>query len=267
MCKACTTAPELELKIVAHSGEIQFIAVKGNRKPFGQHVIEAHRLLKNSVKSDNYVLISHELANDVGLPTDYKSKLFQFEAAQDEYDGKAVHYSSAIIDVNDLNLTSGQQSFHKSFEFEPTFVFTKDLSASAERVLEVLSNFRYRHQWSPNKVTLEYNENEVTRAGTEHVCFVDGRKLDFISVSVDPRPGQLAYAELTKSPPPVDEVVQVFYIEPLTDTACRLQSELHLKAKSPLKKLALALGVKKLLKRGVEKSLDSLEVFLVREGQ
>ena len=86
MCQACTTAPDLELKIVAHSGEIQFIAVKGSRKPFGPYVIEPHRLLKNSVESDNYVLISHDLADTVGLATDYKSKLFQFEASQNEYD-------------------------------------------------------------------------------------------------------------------------------------------------------------------------------------
>ena len=46
-CNACATAPNLQLKVVAHSGDLQFIHVQGNRKPFGQHVIEAHRLLKN----------------------------------------------------------------------------------------------------------------------------------------------------------------------------------------------------------------------------
>ncbi len=45
-CNACATAPNLQLKVVAHSGDLQFIHVQGNRKPFGQHVIEAHRLFE-----------------------------------------------------------------------------------------------------------------------------------------------------------------------------------------------------------------------------
>lgn len=265
-CMACATAPDLELKIVAHAGEIQFITVKGNRKPFGQHVIEAHRLLKNSVESDSYVLISHELADSVGLPTDYHSKIFRFEPSQNEYDGKTVYYSSAIIQTENLTLNPHQETFHKSFDSEPTFVFTKDLPVVAERVLEILSNYRYRHLWVPGMKSIEYNENEVTRVGTEHICFVDGSKLDFVTVSTDPRPGHLIYAEMTKSPPPVDEVVQVFYIAPLSESTCRLQSEVHLKAKSPLKKLALLLGVKGLLKKGIQKSLGNLEAFLIKDS-
>ena len=62
-CMACATAPNLQLKIVAHCADLQFIEVKGNRKPFGPQVIEAHRLLKNSVDSENYALISKDLAS------------------------------------------------------------------------------------------------------------------------------------------------------------------------------------------------------------
>ena len=45
-CNACSTAPNLQLKIIAHSGQLQFINVQNNRKPFGSQVIEAHRLMK-----------------------------------------------------------------------------------------------------------------------------------------------------------------------------------------------------------------------------
>ena len=73
-CNACASAPNLELKIVAHSGKLQFIEVQGNKKPFGKSVIEAHRLLKNSVPSDNYALISQALSEKIWLSSDYKSK-------------------------------------------------------------------------------------------------------------------------------------------------------------------------------------------------
>ena len=78
-CNACSSAANLQLKIIAHSGNIEFLAVQNKRKPFGSVVIEAHRLLKNSVKSDSYVLLSNELSKEIALPKNYQSKLFSFK--------------------------------------------------------------------------------------------------------------------------------------------------------------------------------------------
>ena len=64
-CNACSTAPNLQLKVIAHSGELQFINVQNKRKPFGTQVIEVHRLMKNSVDSDNYVLLSKKLSDHI----------------------------------------------------------------------------------------------------------------------------------------------------------------------------------------------------------
>jgi hypothetical protein len=83
---------------------LQFIQVQGNRRPFGQHVIEAHRLLKNSVDRDNYALISKELANDSELPINYSSKVYQFREGKNLYDGKEVEYIYSLIDIEKLNL-------------------------------------------------------------------------------------------------------------------------------------------------------------------
>lgn len=52
-CNACATAPDLQLKIIAHCGDLEFITVQGKQKPFGESVIQAHRLLKNSIQADH----------------------------------------------------------------------------------------------------------------------------------------------------------------------------------------------------------------------
>jgi len=67
-CNACASAPNLDLKIITHSAELQFMTVQDNRKPFGSQVIEVHRLMKNSIDSKNYILLSKELADDIQLP-------------------------------------------------------------------------------------------------------------------------------------------------------------------------------------------------------
>src|ERR1051325_5121977 len=48
-CTACRSASQLNLKILAHFGEVTGIAIKEQRKLFGKDVILIHRLLKNNL--------------------------------------------------------------------------------------------------------------------------------------------------------------------------------------------------------------------------
>ncbi len=57
-CGACQSATDLTPKFVVHFGKIKEIAVAGFRKAAGVDMIVAHRLMKNSVPSDECVLIS-----------------------------------------------------------------------------------------------------------------------------------------------------------------------------------------------------------------
>ena len=59
---------QLSLKLIAHYGEFGQYELAGFKKLFGTPVIEAHRLLKNAVKSSRYVLITDDLLE--GLPTE-----------------------------------------------------------------------------------------------------------------------------------------------------------------------------------------------------
>jgi hypothetical protein len=52
---------DLTLKLVAHYGDLAEYRVGGFRKLYGESVIEAHRLLKNSLDSHTYALITDDL--------------------------------------------------------------------------------------------------------------------------------------------------------------------------------------------------------------
>jgi len=64
-CNACATASDLQLKIIKHSGDLQFITVQEKKKPFGRWVIEVYRLLKNSINSENYALLSDSVSKSM----------------------------------------------------------------------------------------------------------------------------------------------------------------------------------------------------------
>ncbi|MGJ8759868.1 MAG: DUF2652 domain-containing protein [Polaribacter sp.] len=257
-CSACSSAPKLQLKIIAHCGELQFLTVQNNRKPFGSEVIEAHRLMKNSVDSDNYVLFSKELANTVGLSGNYQSKLYKFEEGTDIYDGKQLDYLFSVIDNNNLKLRSFLTANKVVFNKPPSFILEKEFPVSAAELLETLTNYGYRSKWKEGVDEIIFNVNEVTRLGSEHVCVVNEKHLDFVVITKEVKPGQLVYGEMTKSPVPLDALYQFYIITPLSDDRCKLVLETYLEAKSPLKKLAIFLIVKAVFKKNVAKGIDTL---------
>ena len=266
-CNACSTAPKLQLKIIAHCGELQFINVQKNRKPFGKQVIEVHRLMKNSVESDNYVLLSKALTDQIDMPDSYQSKLFKFNKGNNTYDRKQLDYEFSIIDKNELKLKPFQQAKKVNFNKSPSFVFEKIFPVSANELLEYITNYSYRKHWVDGVDSFEYNQNEVTRLGTEHVCVINEKHLDFVTVIKDVEPGQLVYGEVTTSPAPVDALYQFHIISPLTSSSCSLKTEIYMQAKSPIKKLAIYLLLKRIFKKSIDKTLNKLLLFIESENR
>ncbi len=260
-CNACASAPNLQLKIVAHCGDLQFIAVQGNRKPFGQHVIEAHRLLKNSIASENYALISKDLASAIELPIYYWSKLYRFKEGVDTYDDKEVPYIFSVIDQSKLMLNTFSQGKKIQFDKPPQLVFEKRFAIGAGTLIEYITNYTYRHHWAKGVDKFEYNENEVTRVGSEHLCVINGKHLNFVAVTKDVAVGQLVYGEMTTSPPPVDTLYQFYIVTPISKTSCNLKVETYWEAKSPVKKLVLALFIKRIFKKNTRRALENLAQF------
>ena len=60
-CGSCNKTSALRLKFVAHVGEVATQTIKRRRKLVGIDVIYVHRLLKNAVPVEEYVLVSEEL--------------------------------------------------------------------------------------------------------------------------------------------------------------------------------------------------------------
>ncbi|RMH12217.1 MAG: DUF2652 domain-containing protein [Gemmatimonadetes bacterium] len=67
-CPACSNIGGLELKQVAHTGEVAVETIGPFEKLFGLDVIVVHRLLKNSVPATRYVLQSEAAERVLGPP-------------------------------------------------------------------------------------------------------------------------------------------------------------------------------------------------------
>ncbi len=67
-CNACQNIHKLKLKLVVHSGEALFYQIDKFFELSGPDVIIVHRLLKNSIKSDEYILLTEAAYQDLALP-------------------------------------------------------------------------------------------------------------------------------------------------------------------------------------------------------
>ena len=264
-CNACATASDLQLKIVAHSGDLQFLDVQGNRKPFGSSVIEAHRLLKNSVDSDNYVLVSRELADQMHMSDSYMSKLFKFSGGQDDYDGKTLEYFFSEIEKEDLQLLSYPTPEPAQFKCSPGIELEKDYPMAADELMELVTNFKYRHLWVKGVDEFKYDEDEVNRNGTRHTCIVDGKHLDITTITKGVEPNQLVYGERTSSISIIDEFNQFYIITPTSENTCNLKAEVYWKVRSPIKRLMVNLFAKKSIRKNLVEAMDNL-FELVQDG-
>lgn len=261
-CNACAMAPNLELKINAHSGELQFINVQNNRKPFGSEVIEAHRLMKNSVDSDNYVLVSKSLSEEMGMRSNYMSMLYNFDEGQDSYDGKSVDYIYSIIDSDELKLKPFSQAKKVAFDEPPLLQFEYEVPVAAAVLLEYITNYRYRHHWVDGVDSFEFNEHEVTRLGSEHVCVINEKHIDFVTVTKEGKPGEIVYGELSTGGNPLGQVYQFYIISPIDHHSCTLEVEVYLDDNSAISRFVKKLLIKSVLWKNLKSNLDKLLGFV-----
>jgi len=68
MCDACSTIDRLRLKMVMHAGTALFHQVGQFNELAGVDVILVHRLLKNSIQADEYVLVTDPAFDELSFP-------------------------------------------------------------------------------------------------------------------------------------------------------------------------------------------------------
>ena len=96
-CHACAHIEKLRLKIVVHSGEALFHRVAHFEELAGVDIIIVHRLLKNSVNADQYLLLTEAAIRELQFP-----ETMTFQPGTETYDDlgqlkTAFHNFDAVV--------------------------------------------------------------------------------------------------------------------------------------------------------------------------
>jgi hypothetical protein len=94
------SSDRLSLKIIIHAAEMASLPIAGKTKLIGEDVVLIHKLLKNSVTSPDYILITEKLLSNY-TPADITAVLDseQVKSGKDEYEFIGfVNYRYIILD-------------------------------------------------------------------------------------------------------------------------------------------------------------------------
>jgi hypothetical protein len=233
-CGACSTASNLTVKFVVHVGELDYLQIKGEKKPYGPDVILAHRLLKNSIMHDAYALISgRKIQIDSKESTD---NTLNWRENSDEYDGK--HQPYQFIELSYLNskIRTYKKESLKPPNIDPIQA-EHEFDLNIYELYEIISNLNYRALWNTDPEGFEFEENRVNRIGESHICIINEKtKIDFETIHSDFGKNKLVYGELTRNAPIVDELYNYFVLENINDQT-KLTVMIYPMMKSKLKQL------------------------------
>lgn len=179
-CGACCSAIDLQLKFIAHYGEVADKQVKDRTKLFGKDVIVAHRLLKNEVDSDEYGLFSNNLVRACStwlkLPEVAWDEVYNGESSYDFGSAKYCYLQLSALEehipepkIEEYGIPEATDNI---LEYEHV------INASIDVVFDVLSDLDFRHHFMPGLKGSDKINHKVNQVGATHRCVIKENESD-----------------------------------------------------------------------------------------
>ncbi|MBX2815187.1 MAG: DUF2652 domain-containing protein [Saprospiraceae bacterium] len=229
-CGACSSAQDLTLKFIAHFGKITTKSVKDHNKLFGKEVIVAHRLMKNEIDSDEYVLVTHSLMNSCETWVDIESVAWSAVAhGSGEYDFGSSQYCFLALDPLMEHVPEPKVEDYRIPGCDNNYLNGEAvINAPLDLVFDVVSDTSYRHVWQTYVARSDHQSSKLGQNGISHQCVVHGENKVHSVVSHDfkragdvinftdtnMKDGQCAVYTLRKIAPSVTRVSMNCYMKP-----------------------------------------------------
>lgn len=177
-CGACSRTNRLTMKFVAHTGEFETQEIGGRKELIGVDIVVAHRLLKNSVPLEEYLLLSKQCGDridEVELPV---------SEGRDEYEAVGlVEYT--YLDMEPLRKAIEERNRFFIGPEEARLELTLDIDAAPDVVWHAMKDREKRLKWQGHTdiVDLPGPRGSV---GTVHRCIrANGSQDVHATIAVD----------------------------------------------------------------------------------
>lgn len=189
-CGACLAIIDLTLKFVVHHGPLAEIKVGRFVKHSGTEMIVAHRLLKNSINNNEYLLITEKLLEQSGP---MQTGEMEWNNSSEEYAsiGK-VDYRFALL--NEARKKCPEPPELQSYFTDDTPYFELLVAAGFRDVYMVMMNIPGRAEWMPGLQKVEQDIPQVF-VGSVHYCTFENFEVVVSPLQMTLFDDRIVYAE------------------------------------------------------------------------
>ncbi len=191
-CGACKTASNLTLKFIAHHGMVQEIKVLQFTKCSGLDMVVAHRLMKNRIASDEYILATPSCFEVSGLKQSPGALVW--ERSSDEYPaiGKIAYQYAPLAGIRET-IADPTPRISPVIELGDDAVAVA-IDAPMLKVYQLVIDLDQRTRWLSAVERLD-RPATTERIGLRHVCIFHGLTVEWVAVKSDIGDEAITYVE------------------------------------------------------------------------
>ena len=259
-CGACSTAINLTLKFLTHSGEITESKIKEHKKLMGKDVIIAHRLLKNNIESDEYSLITENFLQSL----EDKNHEIHFDWAETQ--SGIINYehigdvSYKYVNLSPLKkLVNLQEKIESFSKFQNPITKNIYIEAPKESIYSTIIDLSRRPKWTNGLLNIEYKLNEIPKIGTSHKCEFERGSFEIETVYSQKKENSLEFAEKIKNNLMFPQATTFFNLKDEQD-GTNLQIEMHYK-KIPIIGILIDMFFRSKFEESIAKSMTNLKAY------
>jgi len=258
-CGSCSNSPLLTLKFIIHYGDIIERNILGHFQLMGADVTTAHKLMKNDVNEDEYILISENSfleTESQNLP-----EWFKFNKSSTHYkDIGTVSYQHQKL--TELHKEVPALTPRKKIENDPVQISLKwKIKYPIATTFELLSSLKRKHEWINVKAII-FDEDKIERIGTQHECITPAGNLHIETIQLEKNAETMYFAEYTAASIIFPAITSAFKLQKEDSESCTLILELRFK-KNFLNKMLY----KPLLTKAFKDNIKNLNTVLQRNAK
>jgi hypothetical protein len=260
-CGACKSAVDLKLKVISHFGEIAEYSVKQHKKLFGKDVIVIHRLLKNNIDSNEYLLMTSPVIKENSIKE--LPNWFSVLEGSGEYDSGEVQYRYSLLSgLMDKVPPPDLPHVRLSSTAGISFVDEETVEADMNNIFEAIFHLEKRIKWMDGVKDIEVlGPGRINRTGTLHRCIINpGKNPVIVTESATLEKDRMELIEMDQTGMGGCRYI-LKYVSP---SVTRVSVEVLVK-KNPFIQLMFAVMMKNRFKRNIRKSLENLVKYCKAE--
>ena len=240
-CGACRSAKDLSLKFFSHNGPLQTIEINGTSKAHGPAMITAHRLMKNDVPIDEYLLATDSFEGSLDITLNPKDLTAEYETIG-KVNYSYVNMEPYMKDIHEdplptVNLNNFKFEIHDELEID----------CPPKPIYDLVSSLDRRSEINP-KIKILKVSDELNRVGSSHRCLVNGDEFEIETIVGEEKNGIYRYGERNPGFKFISELASIFEVKELSEGKSSLSTTTYVNTRGFLGRLLGGVAAKQITK-------------------